>query len=260
MFLPFDIFLLKLSLPLLRRSLLNGAVLLCGGLFCFFQMVHAQEIDYIDATFSVEYNNQTTQGENRLKVQRNHHHYDVNFTLDHWLLAENQKATFEMDHCKVQPQSYKTITKRPLKNETTQTLAFDWDNKRVKYHSGDEQQSFDLDTILYDPLSFFFEARCELIAGKKQFTYSVIHNGKKKTHTYQVVGTEIVDTGQGEFKAFIVERRRKNKDRQTRLYVAPDLGYLLVKIEHQESRLLKVVATLKNMQYQLADHNVEPVK
>lgn len=236
-----------------RKSLLRGYGLLCSGLLCFFQGVHAQDIDYVDATFSVEYNNQATQGENRLKVQRDHHKYEVNFALDHWLLSENQKATFEMDQCKVRPGSYVTTTKRPLKDETIQTLEFDWDSKKAEYSSEDEQKTFDLDTILYDPLSFFFEARCDLIAGKEQFSYPLIHKGNKKTHTYKVVGTEMVETGQGEFKALIVERERSNKNRQTRLFVAPDLDYLLVKIEHQESRLLKVVATLKNMRYQLVD-------
>ncbi|MCQ9615701.1 hypothetical protein L1889_02390 [Paenalcaligenes niemegkensis] len=61
----------------------------------------------------------------------------------------------------------------------------------------------------------------------------------------------MIETGLGQFEALVVERERENKSRQTRLYVAPSLDYLLVKIEHQESRLMKIVATLKTMDYQL---------
>lgn len=89
------------------------------------------------------------------------------------------------------------------------------------------------------------------MAGKTQFSYPVIHKGKQKTHTYRVVGQEKVDTGQGTVNALIVERQRSSKNRKTRLYVAPELDYLLVKIEHQESRLATISASLKKMEYQI---------
>ena len=244
---------LKLRARCPGKSVFKKYGLLCVGLLCF-HSVHAQNIDYVDAVFSVELNNKLTQGENRLKIRRDHNRYAIQFELDHWLSSASQKATFEMDQCKVRPLSYIATTKRPLKEEITQTLTFDWERKKVEYSSKDEQKSFDLDTVLYDPVSFFFEARCELMAGKKQLSYPLIHKGNKKTHNYKVIGTQVVETGQGEFEALVVERERKNKNRQTRFYVAPSLGYLLVKIEHQESRLLKMVATLKDMSYQLVDN------
>lgn len=232
---------------------LKGRGFLCWGLLCFLQPAYAQNIDYLDASFSVEYNNKLTDGENRLKIQRDHNRYDIDFELDHWLSSASQKATFEMNQCKVKPISYIATTRRPLKEEIVQTLEFDWERKKVEYNTKDEQKSFDLDTILYDPISFFFEARCELMAGKTQLSYPLIHKGRKRTHNYNVVGTEMVKTGKGEFEALVVERERKNKNRQTRLYVAPELDYLLVKIEHQESRLLKMVAILKKMDYKVVD-------
>lgn len=243
-----------MTTPLSRRSTLKMYSLICGGLLCFFQAAQAQNIDYVDAVFSVEYNDNPTQGENHLKAERNHKQYNIDFTLDHWLLSSSQKATFAMDQCKVQPISYISTSKRPLKDESTQTLVFDWERKEVIFNDDkDKQKTFSLDTTLYDPISFFFEARCDLMAGKKQFSYPLIYKGNKKTHNYKLIGTEMVQTGQGEFEALIIERERKNKNRQTRLYVAPDLDYLLVKIEHQESRLLKVVTTLKSMDYKLVD-------
>lgn len=220
-----------------------------------FNTAQAQSIDYVDAVFSVEYNNKLTQGENHLHIQRDQNRYQIDFDLDHWLLSSSQKAIFEMKSpCQVQPLSYISTSKRPLKEEVVQGLSFDWQTKKVEFNSEKEQEIFDLDTTLYDPLSFFIEARCELMAGKKEFSYPLIHKGDKKTHNYQVVGTELVKTGQGEVEALVIERDRKSESRQTRLYVAPSLDYLLVKIEHQESRLLKIVATLKNMNYKLLEN------
>src|SRR5690625_442639 len=69
-------------------------------------LVHGQEINYVNATFYVEYNNQPSQGEQRLRIQREQNTYQLEFVLDHWLVSSTQKATFTMEHCQVQPISY----------------------------------------------------------------------------------------------------------------------------------------------------------
>lgn len=232
-------------------SALTRGLLLCAGLV-FFHGVQASDLNYVNARFSVEYNNQPTQGENRLKIQRDQNMYRIDFVLDHPLFSSSQKANFEMERCQVRPISYAATSSRPFKKDSFQRLAFDWDNQKVDYRSEEGQKSFDLNDRLYDPISFFFEARCGLIAGKKEFIYPLIRKGRITTHTYKVVGTQTVHTGQGDVKALVVERQRSNKKRQTRLYVAPALDYLLVKIEHQESRLVNITATLNEMDYELA--------
>lgn len=246
------------TMPFTKRQqskslILKCCVLLYLGLFCL-QGAQAHDIDHVDASFSVEYNGKPTQGEVHLAIQRDHDRYQVAFELDHWLLSSSQKASFKMDDCQVQPISYRSTNKRPFKGETVQTLAFDWGHKQAKYTSGDQHKTFSLESPLYDPLSFFFEARCALEAGQTDLSYPLIYKGKKDVQRYKVVGTETVETGQGPVQALVVERQRSSKTRQTRLYVAPSLDYLLVKISHQENRLVKIVATLKSMDYQLADN------
>ncbi|HHU93503.1 MAG TPA: DUF3108 domain-containing protein [Alcaligenaceae bacterium] len=225
------------------------ATLLTGILFT--PTTQAQTINHVDAVFSLQYNNKVTDGENRLKIQRDQNQYHVTFALDHWMSQATQKADFIMKDCQVQPQHYSSNTKRPLNAAIEQRLDFNWQSKQAHYKDNDEQKSFDLQTTLYDPLSFFFEARCDLIAGKTKLSYPLIYKGKQKTHTYVVIGKEKVETGQGVVDALIVERQRSSKNRKTRLYVAPELDYLLVKIVHQESRLATVTATLQHMDYQV---------
>lgn len=230
-------------------TLLLGGLIL--GLFHSVSSASAPAIDYVDASFSLEYNNKASQGENRLRVQHDQDQYQVRFSLDHWMTKSEQSASFKLTDCAIQPLSYQATNKRPLQSETKQTLSFDWEQNIALYRSDEDQQRFDLESVLYDPLSFFFEARCDLIDGKTEFSYPVIHKGKIKTHTYKMIGSELVNTAQGKFNALVIERQRSNKNRKTRLYVAPELDYLLVKIEHQESRLVNVVATLKHMDYRL---------
>lgn len=213
----------------------------------------AREIDYVQAVFSVQYGSKDTAGENLLNIHSEGDDYQVDFDLDHWMLSSNQHARFKMHDCKVQPEFYQDTHKRPFKSKETQKLEFDWEHHKAIFSKRDDQKTFALqeDQKAYDPLSFFFEARCALMDGQTEFTYPVIRNGDKKDQTYHVTGEEVVQTPQGDFKTLVVERLRDNPKRQTRLYVAPELDYLLVKIEHQESAMLRIVATLKAMDYKL---------
>lgn len=240
----------KLLQQYARKLISSTHVLLCAGLLLC-HGVQAQDINYVNARFSVEYNNQPTQGENRLNIQRNNQNYEIDFVLDHWMLSASQKAIFKMEQCQVQPISYVAVNKRPLKGKAVQTLEFDREQKKVEYHSEDGQKTFDLNEQLYDPISFFFEARCGLMKGKKEFTYPLIRKGSKTTHTYKVIGKEMVNTGDGQVEALVVQRERSSTKRHTRLYVAPEFDYLLVKIEHREGRMVNLVATLEEMDYEL---------
>src|SRR5699024_1956557 len=109
------------------------------------------------------------------------------FGLDHWLLTVSQEASFDMDDCQVRPLDFTDVTKRPFKDKKTQKLTFDWDDKVAHYRSPDKKKDFDLDSVMYDPISLFFEGRCEVMAGNKEFSYPVIRKGSKKTQKFKVV-------------------------------------------------------------------------
>lgn len=210
-------------------------------------------LDYVDAVFSVDYNGKDTAGENTLRIRRDGDNYTVDFNLDHWLLQSRQHAEFAMQDCQVRPLFYSDTNKRPFKKEEEQQVRFDWSQHEATFVSPEDTKQFTLDENdrLFDPLSFFFEARCAVIGGAQSFQYPVIRKGNSKSQEYRIVDKETVATPLGDFEALVVERVRENPKRQTRLYVAPELDYLLVKIEHQESPMLKIVATLKEMDYAL---------
>lgn len=216
--------------------------------------VQAQDIDYINASFSVGYNSQTGSGNSRLTVKRQaSQQYAATFEAEHPLLDITQKANFSMKQCNVQPISYSTNANPALKSRVKESIDFNWSQKKASYSNNkDEHNSFTLNKSLLDPFSFFFKARCDLMAGKKNLSYPIIYKGKERTHKYKVIGSEKVKTGIGEVEALVVERVRGNKSRQTRFYVAPSLDYMLVKIEHRESALTKASATLTAMDYKVS--------
>lgn len=214
----------------------------------------AQNIDYIDATFTIGYNGNSGNSQGKLSVQRQGQTYDATFSAEHALLDITQKARFSMKQCAVTPGSYSNDARPAIKSNVKEKILFNWAQKQANYtKNSEEHKAFSLSkSTLYDPLSFFFEARCDLMAGKNRFTYPIIYKGNERQHTYAVVGKELVKTGMGDVEALIVERVRDNKSRQTRFFVAPSLDYMLVKIEHRESAIAKASATLKTMNYKVS--------
>ena len=228
-----------------------GTITLATALSGITSLVQAQGLAAVEAVFAVEINGQLTEGKNRLDVTRDDERYHVDFVLDHWMVSVRQHADFDMKACTVRPQTYEDVSKRPFAEKSTQTLEFDWAAGVAHYRNADGAKDFPLDDRVYDPISLFFEARCGLMAGEEDFIYPVIRKGSLRTQHYQVVDRQPVETGMGTFEALVVERVRKSRKRRTRLYVAPELDYLLVRIEHQESSLLKVAVTLEHMDYRL---------
>lgn len=210
------------------------------------------DIDYVDAIFNMSYNNTSSGGKARLKINNHDGNYESDFVVNHSLLDTQQKAKFTVKDCDINPQSYLSTAKPALRSNTKESLNFDWAKQSVtRQHSKDGNKSFSLEQKQYDPMSLFFKARCDLMAGKKQLSYPVIYKGKQTTHQYHVIGTEVLKTGLGDIEALVVQRQRRNPDRQTVFYVAPSLDYLIVKIQHRESSMASISMTLNNMDYKI---------
>lgn len=210
----------------------------------------AQDIDHLRAEFSVLLNGDKTRGVNTLNIDRNKDRYHVHFSLAHWLLDVDQKASFTWKDCTAVPETF-SYKAKAMGIRREERLVFDAQTQMV-LHQGKEG-----DTLLstkngaFDSVSFFFEARCDLIAGKTRFTYPVVRDDEIKMVTFNVVGKEVVNTGIGRFESLIVERDRGNSKRRTRFWVAPDLDYQLVQISHEENSQLAVTVTLDKLNYTL---------
>ncbi|WP_107851424.1 DUF3108 domain-containing protein [Oceanimonas marisflavi] len=211
----------------------------------------ARDIEQLRAEFSVILNGDPTRGVNTLTIDRNRDRYHVHFSLRHWLLDVDQKASFAWQDCTARPDtfSYKAKTLGITREER---LVFDQGTDMVLYQDKDGDKLLSAEGGVFDPVSFFFEARCDLMAGKQGFDYRVIRDGEIKDTPFKVVGTEALRTGIGTLDTLIVERDRGDSKRKTRFWVAPELDYLLVQISHEENRQLAVTATLSKMTYQLA--------
>ncbi|ATG74833.1 DUF3108 domain-containing protein [Zobellella denitrificans] len=212
----------------------------------------ARDIEQLRAEFNVLLNGDQTRGVNTLAIDRNKERYHVHFALQHWLLDVDQRSSFDWEDCTARPDTfnYKASAMGVRREER---LVFDQQTDMVLYQDRKGDQLLSAEGGAFDPVSFFFEARCDLMAGKTELTYPVVRDGEIKSTTFKVVGEEAVRTGVGTFDTLVVERDRGDSKRKTRFWVAPELDYLLVQISHEENRQLAVTVTLDKLSYSLVD-------
>lgn len=72
----------------------------------------------------------------------------------------------------------------------------------------------------------------ERLQGK--LTYRIADGGKLKTYTVTLEGRHTIDTPAGRFETIKVVRRDEDGERETRLWCAPALQYLAVRVEQWE--------------------------
>ncbi|GGB88565.1 hypothetical protein GCM10011352_13220 [Marinobacterium zhoushanense] len=90
-------------------------------------------------------------------------------------------------------------------------------------------------TPLFDLLNHQMQLRIDLACAepRDEYTYAVARRNRVSEYRYRRIGEERVQTPAGEFNAVRLERGELG-DQFNQVWLAPELGYLIVKLVHQE--------------------------
>jgi hypothetical protein len=84
------------------------------------------------------------------------------------------------------------------------------------------------------PISYQMQLRRDLAAGNSTFHYRVMHRGKVKDYYFERDGADTIQTATGAIDTIRVHRVRDDNERTTIFWMAPTLGYQLVKLRQEE--------------------------
>jgi hypothetical protein len=113
--------------------------------------------------------------------------------------------------------------------------SFDWAGGVIKTW-GRTERTLPLERPTFDGLSHQLALRCDIAQGKETVRYPVVKRGKVKDYVFRVAGEERLMTKLGELQTLVIERVRDSNKRSTRIWVAPELNHLVVRLEHQEGK------------------------
>ncbi|KAA0875150.1 DUF3108 domain-containing protein [Nitrincola tapanii] len=161
-----------------------------------------------------------------------------------WLLAIEASAMvasikettrFTAKDHQIQPLEY-DYQRRVLGKRRAAHLSFDWDSGKVTTDIDNKPWKMNIQPGVHDKLSYQMQLPLDLAQGAKQMRYEVADGGQIQTYQFKVVGEEQIQTPMGDFTAIKVARDRgEGSERETYLWLAPALDYMVVRLHQIES-------------------------
>lgn len=133
----------------------------------------------------------------------------------------------------IKPASYRY--ERSGRPDKTTAVQFDWTAgiAQSTRRGRTSRMSVPMDTL--DKLGYMLVLMEDLKAGKRSLSYHIA-DGKNRMKVYEltVVGGGRMNTALGNLEVLKIVRDREDDDRETTIWVAPELDFMPVRIEHRE--------------------------
>jgi hypothetical protein len=120
-------------------------------------------------------------------------------------------------------------------------LTFDWSRGRAAITSEGKPWSMEVPAGVQDKLSVLLALRQDLGVAQGERSYRVADGGRLKTYGFRVLGRESLPGPDGERDTMALERSKDGREADYRLWMAPDLNQLPVRVERDEAGSLYVM-------------------
>ncbi len=140
--------------------------------------------------------------------------------------------------------------KKVLGRKREATLSFDWQAMSVNNNIDHKPWKMDIPLHTQDKHSYQLQMRIDLKSGKRgPFTYQIADGGRLKEYDFKVIGEEVIESPLGKFDTIKVEMDRgPNASRETFIWYAPALDFMIVKLKQTEADGKVYALQLKSME------------
>jgi hypothetical protein len=162
--------------------------------------------------------------------------YEYYFNADSIVgkVTEMTEVSWNAKEQRIIPQRY-IYQRNGMGKNRDDELVFDWSANKVTNVKNAQSQVLDAAKNIQDSLSYQIQLSQDLIAGKKQFEYSIANGRKIKQYKFEIVGEEVLTTPLGDVKTVKVKRTRDKSELVTYAWFAKDFQYLLVRLQQEEN-------------------------
>ncbi len=168
-----------------------------------------------------------------------------------------QTSEFYLNSHQLIPQSYDYL----LTGISTRTTAinYDWDAGIAASNNNDQSWSVKLVSGVMDELSHQFALRLQIQRGEtEKLEFQVIDEDEIEANRYRLLGKEVLNTALGRLNSTQLElQQAEGSERTTKIWLADDWQYLLIKIEQEDQSGLHIKLELENAT--VAGETVEPL-
>ena len=127
-------------------------------------------------------------------------------------------------------------------------LQFDWAAQRVTGESEGKPVSLSTQPGMQDRMSMQVAVMASLLQGNEPGEIAMINDEHIRRYSYTRTGLAAMDTALGKVDTVIYESTRPNSNRLSRMWHAPSLGYVPVRLEQIRKGKVETVMTLVSVQ------------
>lgn len=162
---------------------------------------------------------------------------------DRWKLSDSARILFisleesadvRLQDRQITPLHYR-YRQGPGKSKN-QDIHYDWDKRSARVEMADKTRDVPLEQASYDKLSLQLQLRLDLMSGRLEQpqSYRVIDRGRIKHYRIEKIAEEILTIGKRQVQTVKLLQHSEGKDKETFIWAAPDLDYIIVRIVHED--------------------------
>jgi len=115
-----------------------------------------------------------------------------------------------------------------------ETTYFDWQEEIANWQRGDDQRTAELHAGVVDRILYQILVPMDVESGKELTNYEFVNRGDLRSYQFESLGEETMEFENREITVIKLERIYDDGEKQTSVWIAPALGYEIVKIEHHD--------------------------
>lgn len=155
-------------------------------------------------------------------------------------VTQTEESVGQLEAGRFRPREYH-FRREGAQAERGLDLSFDWGRGRATVISEGKPWSMDVPAQAQDKLSVLLALRQDLGAAPGERSYPVADGGRLKTYSYRVLGRESLPGPEGDQDTLALERSKDGREVDYRLWTAPGLYQLPVRVERDEAGSLYVM-------------------
>lgn len=185
------------------------------------------------------------------ELKRNGDQWRLSLDAKAMIASLNEYSDFTIQNDRqVRPEHYE-YHRTVLGSKKDAVLQFNWQTGTVLNDVKKKPWVMDTPPGTQDNLSYQMQLRLDLASGKESLGYSVADGGKLKSYAFKRVGHDVVQTALGSVNAVKIQRDRgPNSKRQTYIWLAPELDFMLVKLQQVEKSGKEYSLLLDKLEFQ----------
>ena len=153
------------------------------------------------------------------------------FNVDSFIADIRESVHFQWKDGRVVPLEYRYRLDGLMVRDRSRALNFNWPAKSMSGSYDGDNFTVPLASEAMDPLGFQLQLRQDLKAGKTEVAYTVADEDDFEEDRFAVIGEESQSTPFGDLETVKVEKvREADSKRETLMWFAPELDYLLVRL------------------------------